>query len=58
MRLELQNVGDRDTIEMSADSPRGKKSGVDKLVDGFPIELPAVAELGYGQPGGTRIRCD
>ena len=25
-RLEAQNVGDRDTIEMTADSPGGKKS--------------------------------
>ena len=41
-RLEVQNVGDRDTIEMTADSPGGKKSSVDELVHGFPVELPAV----------------
>jgi hypothetical protein len=58
LRLEAHNVGDRDTIEMTADSPGGKKSRVDKLVNGLPVELPAAAQLRYCQPGGTRIRCD
>jgi hypothetical protein len=43
LRLEAQNVGDRDTIEMAADFPSGKQSRVDELVDRFPTELPAAA---------------
>lgn len=43
LRLEVQNVGDRNTIEMTADFPGRKNSRVDKLVDGFPTELPAMA---------------
>jgi hypothetical protein len=39
----VQNVVDCDAIEMTADSPGWKKPGVDKLVDGFPVELPAEA---------------
>ena len=58
LRLEALNVGDRDTIEMPADSPGGKKFSVNELVDGFPVKLPAEAQLGYCQPGGTRIRRD
>jgi hypothetical protein len=56
LRLEAHNVGDRDAIEMSANSPGGKKSRVDELVDGLPVELPPAAQLRYCQPGGTRIR--
>jgi hypothetical protein len=42
-RLEAQNVGDRDAIEMAADFPSGKQFRVDKLVDCFSTELPAAA---------------
>src|SRR5918994_5773952 len=57
LRLEAHNISDRDAIEMSSDSPGGKKFRVDKLVDGLPVEPPAAAQLRYCQPGGTRIRC-
>ena len=57
-RFEAQNIGDRDTIEMAADFPGGKNSCVDKLVDRFPAELPAAAELENREPGGTRVSCD
>ena len=43
LRLEVQNVGDRHTIEMTADFPGRKNFRIDKLVDGFPAKLPAMA---------------
>jgi len=57
-RLEAQNVGDRDTIQMTTDSPGGKDFRVDELVDRFAAELPPAAQLRHCQPGGTRIRRD
>jgi hypothetical protein len=42
-RLEVQNVGDRDTIEMRAHLPGGEDFGVDEFVDRFATELPTAA---------------
>jgi hypothetical protein len=57
-RLEAQHVGGRNTIQMTADSPSGKEFGINELVDGLAIELPAATELSDCQPCGTGITSD
>ena len=52
--LEAQHVSDGDTIEMTADSPRGQDSRIDKFVDRFATELPAAAQLRHRQPSGLK----
>jgi hypothetical protein len=41
--LEAQNVGDRDTIQMTTNFPGGKDFRVDEFVDRLATELPAAA---------------
>lgn len=56
--LEVQNVGDRDAIEMRTDAPGREQFRIDELVNGFAIELPTTAELRNGQPRGRVIDND
>ena len=50
MCLEVQDVLDRDTIQMITDLPRGQDLRVDELVDRFTAEPPSAAQLRYRQP--------
>jgi hypothetical protein len=55
-RLELQNVIDRDAIQMAADLPGGQNSRVNELVNSPSVELPAAAKLCHRQPSGLRYQ--
>jgi hypothetical protein len=56
IRLELQNVIDRDAIQMAADFPGGQYSGVNELINSPAVELPAAAKLCHRQPSGLRYQ--
>ena len=58
MPLELQDVVDRDPIEMSTNLPRGQDSRIDEFVDRFATELPAAAQFSDCQPKGTNVTAE